>query len=143
MAQDSIFWPMIAMALLTFVPLGMMAVKRVRATQRGVTVPEDYALGKSPRVPADVALANRSFMNTLEVPVLFHVLSLALYVTHGVDLAFLSLAWAYVALRCAHSLVHLTYNRVTHRLVPFATSNAVLIAMWVIFAIRLSRHGPD
>ena len=35
-----------------------------------------------------------------------------------------------------HSLVHLTYNRVVHRLTLFALSNFVVISMWVAFFAR-------
>jgi hypothetical protein len=143
MTQEYIFWPMIAMALLTFIPLGMMPIKRIRSSLRGDTTPDDYKLGETARVPADISLTNRNYMNTLEVPLLFHVLSLALYAAHKVDVVFLSLAWAYVVLRSGHSMIHLTYNRVTHRVMPFAASNFVLIAMWVIFALRLFRFGSD
>lgn len=48
--------------------------------------------------------------------------------------AALVLAWAYVALRAVHSVIHITYNGVTHRLVAFALSNVVLIALWGVFA---------
>jgi hypothetical protein len=41
------------------------------------------------------------------------------------------LAWLYVALRAAHSLVHLTYNKVFHRLSVYAASNVVLLALWI------------
>jgi hypothetical protein len=73
MAQDYIFWPMIMMALLTFIPLGMMPVRRIQSTRRGDTTPDDYKLGESARVPANVSLPNRNYMTTLEVPLLFHI----------------------------------------------------------------------
>ena len=38
------------------------------------------------------------------------------------------LAWFYVGLRALHSGIHLTYNKVQHRLAVFALSN-VLLAM--------------
>ena len=141
MAQDSIFWPMIVMALLTFIPLGMMPIKRIRSLLRGDTTPDDYKLGESARVPADVSLPNRNYMNTLEAPLLFYVLLLALYATRRVDLVFLCLAWAYVILRSGHSIIHLTYNRVTHRVVPFAISNFALMVMWILFAVSLFWSG--
>jgi hypothetical protein len=46
-------------------------------------------------------------------------------------------------LRFGHSIIHLTYNNVTHRVIPFAASNFVLIAMWAIFAVSLFRFGSD
>ncbi len=141
MAQENVFWPMIVMVLLTFIPLGMMPIKRIRSAVRGDTAPDDYRLGESARVPADVSLPNRSYMNTLEAPLLFYVLSLALYATSRVDGVFVSLAWTYVVLRCIHSIIHLTYNKVTHRVVPFAASNFVLIVMWALFVVSLFRFS--
>ena len=47
----------------------------------------------------------------------------------------LALAWAYVALRAIHSVIHLSYNKVTHRLLAYATSNVVLAAFWVMFFV--------
>ena len=129
---------MIVMAVLTFVPLLLIAFKRIQSTFQGRTTPDDYKLGESGRVPADVSLPNRNYMNILELPVLFYVLALALYVSHRVDATFLILAWCYIALRTVQSVIHLTYNRVLHRVVPFGISNIVLIAMWAIFAFRLA-----
>ena len=74
-------------------------------------------------------------MNLLELPVLFYAACLALYVTGTVATLPLALAWTYVGLRAAHSLVHLTTNTVMVRLTFFALSNAVLIALWIVFAI--------
>ena len=42
------------------------------------------------------------------------------------------LAWAYVALRIVHSLIHLSYNHVLHRFLAFATSNVVLLGIWAL-----------
>jgi len=68
---------------------------------------------------------------------LFYALLVSLYVTHHVDDLQLAFAWCYVALRFAHSLVHLTYNNVLHRLVLFVLSNVLLSVMWVLFAITV------
>jgi hypothetical protein len=44
-------------------------------------------------------------------------------------------AWVYVALRVIHSLIHITYNNVLHRLSAYALSNFVLMAFWVLFFV--------
>lgn len=67
-------------------------------------------------------------MNLLELPVLFYAICLAVYVTHRVDPLDVGLAWGFLALRVAHSLVHLGYNNVRHRLVVFGIGNVVLLA---------------
>jgi hypothetical protein len=43
----------------------------------------------------------------------------------------LVLAWTYVGLRVVHSLIHLTYNAVMHRLMAFAVSSFVLAGFWI------------
>ena len=53
--------------------------------------------------------------------------------THQTRPGLLWLAWTYVALRVAHSLIHLTTNNVMHRLTLFGISNVVLVTMWIRF----------
>jgi hypothetical protein len=57
-------------------------------------------------------------------------------VSGRVDTLVLGVAWTYVALRVVHSAVHLTYNHVFHRLIPYALSNFVLAAYWIVFFVR-------
>ena len=49
---------------------------------------------------------------------------------------------AYVALRITHSLIHLSYNRVRHRMLVFAVSNVVLIVMWGTLLSALLAASP-
>ena len=132
-----IFQPLLALVGLTFLVLLRIPFVRIRAAQERRVVVEDFRLGESPGVPPDVALPNRNYMNLLELPLLFYVLGVSLFVTRHVDALQLALAWSYVALRVGHSLVHLTYNNVLHRLALFALSNFVLAAMWLYFATAI------
>lgn len=133
MPQDAIFMPMGALALLTFIVLTLIPFRRFRAVFGGRAAPADFKYGESAKVPGDVSIPNRNYMNLLEMPVLFYVVCLMLYLTGRVDHAFLYLAWAYVSLRLLHSLVHVTYNHIIHRLTFFTLSNFVVVAMWVLF----------
>jgi hypothetical protein len=72
-------------------------------------------------------------MNLIELPVLFYVVCLMFYVTGRTSMDAVWIAWIYVGLRALHSLIHLTYNNVMHRLSVFAVSNLVLIWLWVMF----------
>ena len=135
MSQELIFAPMGAMALLTFIVLGFIPATRFRAVFAGKVTPDDFKLGESARVPGEVAVTNRNFMNLLELPMLFYVAGLMYYVAGRVDQTALALAWTYVALRAVHSVIHLSYNRVVHRLVAYALSNFVLLAFWVLFFV--------
>lgn len=135
MHQDLIFFPMAALALLTFIVLGFIPQRRFRAVAQGLVAANDFALGESSRVPADVSIPNRNYMNLLELPVLFYVGGLMYYVAGRLDRTALIVAWAYVALRIVHSLIHLTSNNIRQRLVVFGLSNFVLLAFWVLFFV--------
>ena len=140
MPQDQIFTPMGALALLTFLVLTLIPIRRFRAGFAGRIVPDDFKFGESKNVPSDVSIPNRAYMNLLEMPMLFYVLCLMLFVSGRVDAMFLNLAWSYVALRAIHSLIHVTYNNVYHRLIIFSLSNVALIVTWGLFFWPMLMH---
>ncbi|MBX3479953.1 MAG: MAPEG family protein [Caulobacter sp.] len=137
MSQIEILWPVVAMVALTFFVLTFIPLRRFAAVRRGEVKADDFALGESTRVPAKVALANRNYMNLLELPVLFYVAAILLFVTSTVDPLVVQLAWAFVAARVVHSLIHITFNAVLLRLTVFAISNLVLIILWVMIGMKL------
>jgi hypothetical protein len=126
----SIVFPMAALAALTFAMLLLIPVRRFRAGAAGLVDYDDFRYGESARVPPEVALPNRNMMNLLELPVLFYVACLAHFAADRVNEAALGLAWTYVVLRAAHSAIHVSYNRVRHRLLAYGASNVVLVMLW-------------
>jgi len=133
-----ILYPMAALAMLTFAVLLLIPLRRFRAGAAGQVSYDDFKYGESAQVPPVVAIPNRNMMNLLELPVLFYVACLAYAVIGRGDDGAIPLAWTYVALRAAHSAIHLSYNRVQHRLVVFAASNVVLIMLWTSLVRALS-----
>jgi len=136
--NPAILYPMFALASWTFLILLMIAITRIHAVLRGHIVADDFRLGESAAVPERVCLPNRNYMNLLELPMLFYVVCLLLYVTGQNSTATLTLAWVYVGLRVLHSLIHLTYNHVLHRLAAFALSNVTALAMWVLAGLGVA-----
>ena len=130
MDKTSILFPMVALVTLTFAVLLLIPVRRFRAGIAGQIKFDDFKYGESARVPPEVSIPNRNMMNLLELPLLFYVACLIYLVIGRVDQFALALAWLYVALRIAHSAIHVTYNRVRHRLIVFAASNVVLVMFW-------------
>src|SRR5688572_7870195 len=122
---------MAALGALTFLVLMLIPFVRFRSAFQGRVTADDFKVGESPRVPEDVAIPNRNYMNLLELPTLFYAVCLALYALQRVESIDLVIAWTYVSLRVIHSLVHLTYNNVFHRLTAFGMSNIVLGVLWV------------
>jgi hypothetical protein len=81
--------------------------------------------------------AAENFRNLFEVPVLFYVLCAALVLTGGSTPGFVTAAWTYVALRAVHSLIHVTYNRVTHRFLVYVASTLLLFGTWAALIARI------
>lgn len=133
MKDAAILYPVFALAAWTLLVLMRLAATRFRSE----LTPFDFAIGESERVPMKARLANRNYQNLLELPILFYVVCLLLYVGDAASRTAVLLAWAYVVLRMLHSLVHLTYNNVMHRFAFFALSNACLLALWIAAAMAL------
>ena len=138
MHSTRILFPLIALVAWTGLVLLLIPIARFRAGFRREIRIDDFKFGESASVPAHVSIPNRNFMNLLEAPVLFYLACVLLFVTAGTSPATLALAWAYVATRLVHSLIHLSYNRVAHRLMAFAASNAVLVALWVLTGLHIA-----
>ncbi len=125
-----IFQPVTVLVFWTMLVLLQIPIRRFRAVFKGQVGPADFRHGESARVPPQVSIPNRNYMNLLELPVLFYAGCVVAYVTQHVDHVLVLLAWVYVGLRVGHSVVHLSYNDVIHRLVLFAVSNFVLLGFW-------------
>ena len=137
MRQEAVFVPMSVLALWTGCMMFMVGFSRIRAVRARRVRPGAFRLGESADVPSDVTVWNRNLMNLLEMPLLFYVVSIAFYVTHQVTPSVVKLAWIYLALRLAHSLVHVTSNHILLRLSSFAASNIVLLTLWIRFISRV------
>lgn len=129
--------PASVLAIFTLTVLLLVPIKRARALFAGRVAENDFKYGESDRVPPEVCIPNRNYMNLLELPVLFYAASLLVFSIQKYDAIFLSLAWAYVGLRVIHSLIHLTYNRVLHRGLVFAISNGVLAIIWIRIVLAI------
>lgn len=137
MEQSSLWLPVCALAVWTLLVLMVIPYRRFKASFAGEIGPGDFRYGESERVSPWVSIANRAYMNLLEAPLLFYVLCISLEVSGRTAPPFLGLAWGYVVLRVLHSLVHLSYNNVMHRLALFAASNVVLALGWFLFGFQI------
>jgi hypothetical protein len=109
------------------VRLGEMREKRIH--------PQQVATSRQVAERLHAVQASDNFRNLFEVPVLFYVLCAMLISTGQASTLFAAGGWLFVLLRAAHSYIHCTYNKVTHRFAMFAASSAVLLAMWAAFAL--------
>ena len=128
----TILYPVFAMAALTFFCVSRMGILRFSAVRRGEIDGRFFRLYKDYEEPEYLRVLSRHVVNLHEAPVLFYAISIIAAVTETVSLLILALAWAYVALRYAHSYIHLTSNKVIHRFRCFVTSQFVLIILWLV-----------
>jgi len=137
MDQSLIFWPMVAHFALVIIVYLELGRRRFLAGKARLITYRDYEiLGRSVE-PDNCARAARNIVNNFELPMLFHAAILALYLTNAVSYPQLALAWLFIASRYLHSVIHLTYNKVTHRALSFFVGVFALTAMWIAFAVTL------
>ena len=137
MNQTTILLPIMALMGWTLTVFLLVVYQRFKAVLTRRLAVKEFKFGESENVPGDVSIPNRNFINLLEVPVLFYVVCLSLYVTQATDALGLALAWSYVGLRVIHSTIHLTYNNVVHRFAIYAVSNIVLALIWIRLLLQL------
>lgn len=130
-----ILFPLIAQGAIGFASLFILARRRLKAYADGETK-GSYFLGfTGDGEPYNVRVAQRSFHNQFEMPVLFFVVCLAAAVFGKETASMVYLAWAYFVTRLIHWLIHLTSNNVLWRFRAFVISNLVLFAMWILLAV--------
>ena len=141
MTLPMILAPLFVLVLMTFVIGFTLAGVRGPLLTRGEVRPEAISL-RQPNWPPRALQVGYSFQNQFELPMLFYVVCLTLHVTAGASSMAVLVAWIYVGLRVVHSLIHLSYNRVVHRLSAFALGNVALVVLWSMAAIHIAGTAP-
>jgi len=119
------------MFVLTFCVGFAGLVARVGAVRSRQMRVRDFELLDLSKATPFVAKNTRHLANLFEMPVLFYVVCLVALTLRIEDSAAIGLAWAYVALRCVHTGIHLTYNKVMHRMPVFMLSSIAMAALWI------------
>jgi len=122
-------------ALTTAVWLAMLLARNVSVALGKVSV-RYYQTYSSDQPPEWIERPARTFMNLLEVPVLFYVGCLLSVVLASCDRAQLLLAWAFVGIRALHAVVYIGLNHVPTRFAVWVASCITLGVFWV----RLAEH---
>jgi hypothetical protein len=123
-------YPMAAMVLLTFVVLIAMFRSRVRAVKAGEASTGYYKTYQEGGEPRETAQLSRQLANLFESPTLYYAACIAGMVIGSNSTVLVALAWAYVALRIVHALIHTGRNKLQPRIRAYFTSWLVILAMW-------------
>lgn len=131
LAQYDILHPVLAMLVLSFVVWIWMFATRFHYFARKKIDPQSVNTPTAVyrTLPPYAANPGYNFGNLFEMPVLFYVICFYLAIAGGADHTHLVCAWLFVGFRALHSLIQVTYNRVSHRFGAYAVAS---IALWVM-----------
>jgi len=128
--------PVIAMGLLIAIVWLLMVVQRTVATMRSGTA-SAYYVTYCGTAPADsIERPARAFNNLMQLPMLFHIICVLMFVTQHFDRAQLAYCWLFVALRALHVIVYIGWNVVTYRFATWSMGSITLAVLWARFAIQ-------
>ena len=127
---------MFAMVLLTFIILILMFRTRTQSVASGAVKASFYKTYQGDTEPEAAQKLTRHFSNLFEAPTLYYAACLAGLAMHVNDLAFLIMAWVYVAARLIHAYIHLGKNKIYPRIYAYLTGWIVLLVMWAYLALR-------
>lgn len=144
----SILQPVVVLLAWTMVMWLWMYVTRIPAMQKAKIDVANLKGGTGKDLdailPADVQWKAHNYNHLLAEPTIFYAVCIVLAIIGHGDGVNLSIAWFYVVLRVAHSLVQATVNRVAVRFFLFALSSLCLIVLIFHAAIPifdLHLHG--
>jgi hypothetical protein len=137
--ESPIFAPAIVLVLWSLVMLTWLALTRLPAmSAAGISLPTivgQRGVNLEGVIPDRVNWKSHNYTHLMEQPTLFYATVLVLGVVGAGDGLNLQLAWGYVIVRIAHSIVQATWNRVTVRLALFALATVALLIL-AINALR-------
>ena len=135
----AILWPTFMLVGLIFAMWFWMFVKRFGHIKANPPGADDFANGDAAmRYFRPVEMPANNLRNLFEMPVLFFALMPLLLIFRHAGHVQVVLAWAYVLLRVLHSVAHINVRTSPiPRLIPYLLSCAVLLAMWIGFAVDM------
>jgi hypothetical protein len=131
MSHCTLFAPLITLVLWTFVMWAWLYATRIPAIRKN-RIRLDPTQSKeafNAQIPPQTRWKADNYNHLLEQPTLFYAVTLSLVVLGASDAINTALAWSYVALRVAHSLVQATTNIILIRFSIFIVSSIVLLAL--------------
>jgi hypothetical protein len=139
MFEHGMIAPLLALVGWTFVMWFWMYATRIPAIQRAKIDMAELSRSGAPLVlPPEVARVADNYNHLHEQPTIFYALALAAQIAGATDGVAVALAWVYVVVRIAHSLIQATRNVIPVRFAVFSLGSLVLTALFVRIVLRLA-----
>lgn len=126
-----ILQPAVALMIWTMIIWAWMYATRIPAMQKAQIQPDEARLTGllDQKLPPQVQWKSHNYNHLHEAPTVFYAVAIILAILGQGDGMNAFLGWIYMGLRVAHSLVHVTANKVMVRFVLFLLSSLVLVAL--------------
>jgi hypothetical protein len=140
--QPNILTPMLALIVWTFVLWLWMYATRIPAMRAaGIDVTKIKRKGDLDALPVKVQQIADNYNHLHEQPTVFYALSIYSHLVGVADPLNVGLAWTYVGLRVAHSLIQCTTNFIPVRFGVFVLASLILIIMTIRNVLALLVSG--
>ena len=126
MKDSLIFLPVIIQMLLTFwlyIYLGIAKTRALKLDQ----VDEERRKLHDDAWPDSVLQINNCIRNQFEVPVLFYIITIVLWLSNSITVYIHALLWMFVASRIFHAYIHVGSNYVPMRKKVFMFGTVILL----------------
>ena len=136
MQKILIIYPILPVVFLNFtvtIHMRFMAQKAIKSREvsyRWFRVYEGTA-------PEYMLMARDHYKGFFEIPILFYLLCVILYVTDSVNSIDIWIAWLFVLMKFIHSYIRMTSNYVPHRAYSFYICFFILFCGWVNLTIKI------
>ena len=131
--QSPIFAPAIVLVLWSLCMLAWLALTRLPAMSKAgldlMNIVGSRGANLEGLIPDRVNWKAHNYAHLMEQPTIFYATVVILGVVGAGEGLNLQLAWAYVGLRIAHSIVQATWNRVAVRFTLFALATTALLVL--------------
>ncbi|RYY03121.1 MAG: hypothetical protein EOO53_08135 [Gammaproteobacteria bacterium] len=131
-------YSMFAMIILTFVVAGYLLKLRIDAVKAGTVKLSVFRLNNPAEMPTTMLQTSSNYSNLFEMPMLFYIAGTLAIILNLQTPTMIILSWLFVAVRAAHSWIHITSNNVVRRFQAFVMSSICMLLMWIILVWQYS-----
>ena len=131
-----IIYPILPVVLMNFIVMFHMRYIIVKAIKKR-DVKYKYFRAYEGSAPEYLLTSRHHYKNFFEIPILFYLLCLVLYMIDDVSAIDLWIAWLFVLFKGIHSYIRITSNYVPYRAYSFNVCVFLLFGGWIILVIKI------
>jgi hypothetical protein len=132
-----ILFPTAPIILLTFIVALHLRYSATRKAINNKEVKYRYFRVYSGDAPDYLLASRQHYKNMFELPILFYLVCILIFISDNLDIIDLVLAWSFVVSKFVHSLIRMTTNYVPHRALAYSIGFIILFIQFTYFFIKI------